>query len=56
MPRPAVTSPPGLLIYKLISFFGSSDSRNNSCAVTKDATLSLMGPTRNMILSFKSLE
>ena len=56
MPKPAVTNPPGVLIYSEISFFGSSDSRNNNWAVTKDATLSFIGPTTNTILSLSNLE
>ena len=28
--KPEVTKPPGLFIYKKISFFGSSDSKNNN--------------------------
>lgn len=33
-------------MYKEISFLGFSDSRNRSCAVTNDATLSLIGPIK----------
>ena len=43
-------------MYRDISFLGSSDSKNNNCAVTKDATLSLTGRTIKTILSFNSLE
>ena len=56
IPSPAVTKPPGLLMYREISFFGSSDSKNNNWAVTSEATLSLIGPTTKTILSFNSLE
>ena len=42
MPKPEVTKPPGLLMYKKISFLGSSASKNNNWAVTKEATLSLI--------------
>ena len=55
IPKPAVTKPPGLLMYKEISFFGSSDSKNNNCAVTNDAIASLSGPTAKTILSFNNL-
>ena len=41
---------------KDISFFGSSDSKNKSCAVTREAIVSLIGPTTNTILSFNNLE
>ena len=37
-------------------FLGSSDSKNNNCAVTNDATASFIGPTTNTILSLSSLE
>ena len=41
---------------KEISFLGSSDSKNNNCAVTNEATESLIGPTTKIILSFNNLE
>ena len=41
---------------KEISLFGFSDSKNNSCAVTNEATASLTGPTKKTILSFNNLE
>ena len=34
---PAVTTPPGELMYIQMSFFGFSDSRNSSCAVISEA-------------------
>ena len=39
-----------------MSFLGLSDSKNNSCADTKLATLSLIGPVKNIIRSLSSLE
>ena len=35
--EPAVTEPPGLLMYSEISLSGFSDSRNNSCATIRFA-------------------
>ena len=37
---PAVTLPPGELMYRWMSAFGSSDCRNNSCATRLLATSS----------------
>ena len=56
IPIPAVTDPPGLLIYNEISFEGSSDSRNNNCAITRLAVASFTSSPRKMILSFSNLE
>src|SRR5579872_7247637 len=56
MARPAVTTPPGELIYNEISLSGFSDSKNKSCATTKLDTVSSMGPTINMRRSFNNLE
>src|SRR4030042_4275293 len=53
---PAVTEPPGVLIYSWISFSGSFEAKNKSWAMTELATLSLMGPAKNIILSFKRRE
>ena len=35
IPNPDEITPPGLLIYIYISFFGSSASKNKSCAIIK---------------------
>ena len=56
MPSPAVTSPPGLLIYNEISFLGSSASKNNNWAVTNEAILSFIWPVKKIILSFNNLD
>src|SRR6185295_8780830 len=48
---PEVTTPPGELMYIETSFFGFSASRNKSCATTKVATPSSIGPVMKMILS-----
>ena len=42
--QPAVTTPPGLLIYRWMSLSGFSDSRNSNWATTRLATLSSMLP------------
>jgi len=44
---PALTLPPGELMYSEMSLSGFSDSRNKSCATTRLAVASLTGPTRN---------
>ena len=54
--KPAVTNPPGELMYIKISLSGACDSKNNNCADTTEATLSFIPPVKNIILSFKSLE
>ena len=40
---------------RLTSFFGLSDSKNNSWADTIEATVSLIGPVKNIIRSLRSL-
>ena len=54
--RPAVTTPPGQLIYMKMFFFGFSDSRNSNCAVTRLAIWSSIGPVVEMIRSRSSRE
>src|SRR3989344_1650534 len=54
--RPAETEPPGEFIYSEISFFGSSDWRNRSWAITVLATASSIGPPRKTTPSFKRRE
>jgi hypothetical protein len=49
--RPAVTTPPGELMYMKMSFFGFSDSRKRSWAVTSEAIWSSIGPVMKMIRS-----
>ena len=39
IPIPSVIEPPGLFIYKNISLSGSSDSKNNNCAIIADCTI-----------------
>ena len=53
---PAVTTPPGLLMYIEISFFGFSASRNRSCATISVDMPSWIGPETKMIRSFRSRE
>ena len=48
---PAVTDPPGELIYKLIGFSGLSASRKRSCATMFAETVSSTWPLRQMIRS-----
>jgi len=43
-------------MYIKISFELFSDSKKRSCAEIKLETWELMGPTKKIILSFKSLE
>ena len=43
-------------MYKNISFSGSSDSKNNSCAITSPADALLTSSPKNIILSFNNLE
>ncbi len=54
--RPAVTTPPGLLMYIEISFFGFSASRKSSCATTSVDMPSWIGPETKMIRSLRSRE
>ena len=51
---PAVTTPPGELIYIDISFLGFSASKNSSCMQTEAAMWSSIGPVTKMMRSFKS--
>ena len=53
---PAVTTPPGELMYMEISFFGFSDSRNSSCMQIEAAMWSSMGPVTKMMRSFSRRE
>ena len=48
---PAVTTPPGELIYMLIGLDGFSLSRNSSCAVISEAMPSSTWPVTNTIRS-----
>ena len=52
----AVTTPPGLLIYMLMSLVGFSASRNRSCAEISVAMPSWTGPDRKMIRSVSRRE
>ena len=52
----AVTTPPGELMYMLISFFGFSDSRNSNCATMREAMLSSTTPVTKMMRSLRSRE
>ena len=54
--RPAVTTPPGELMYMKMSFFGFSDSRKSSWAVISEAIWSSIGPVMNTIRSLSSRE
>jgi hypothetical protein len=54
--RPAVTTPPGELMYIEMSFFGFSASRNRSWAVMSEAIWSSIGPVTKMIRSRSSRE
>src|SRR5262245_20879039 len=56
MANPAVTCPPGELMYSMMSLSGSSDSRNNSCAMMMLATSSFTGVPRNTMRSLSSRE
>ena len=55
IPIPSVIEPPGELIYKLISLSGSSDSKNNNCAITKLEVVGFTSSPKNIILSFNNL-
>ena len=48
---PAVTTPPGELMYIQMSFFGFSDSRNSNCAVMSEAMPSSTPPVTNTMRS-----
>jgi hypothetical protein len=56
MAKSAVMSPPGLLMYRLMSESGFSDSRWISWAQMRLATVSLMGVPRKTIRSRMSRE
>ena len=53
---PAVTTPPGELMYMEISFFGFSDSQYSSCMQIDAAMWSSIGPVTKMMRSFSSRE
>ena len=48
---PALTLPPGELMYRKMSLSGFSLSRNSICATTRLAVWSFTGPTRNTMRS-----
>ena len=54
--RPAVTTPPGELMYMKMSFFGFSDSRKSSWAVISEAIWSSIPPVMKTIRSRSSRE
>lgn len=54
--RPAVTLPPGELIYKFIGFCGFSASRKSSCATTLAEVISSTSPLRQMMRSLSRRE
>jgi hypothetical protein len=56
MASPLVTTPPGVLMYSMMSFSWSSLSRNRSWAMIRLATWSSIGSPRKMIRSFRSRE
>src|SRR6516164_3111753 len=56
MAMPAVTEPPGELMYREMSLSGSSASRNSICAITRFARSSSMNVGRKMIRSLNSRE
>ena len=53
---PAVTTPPGELMYMKMSFFGFSDSRKSNWAVMSEAIWSSTCPVTNTIRSRSSRE
>src|SRR5580765_2226277 len=53
---PAVTEPPGELMYRWMSLSGSSASRNNICAMTRFAISSSIYVGRKMMRSLRSRE
>ena len=53
---PAVTTPPGELMYMKMSFFGFSHSRNSSWAVISEAMWSSTSPVTKTIRSRSSRE
>ncbi len=54
--RPAVTTPPGELMYMKMSFFGFSNSRKSNWAVISEAIWSSIAPVMNTIRSRSSRE
>lgn len=56
MARPAVTEPPGELMYRLIDFSGLSASRNSNWATTDAEVVSSTSPFRQTILSYSASE
>ncbi len=54
--RPAVTTPPGELMYMKMSFFGFSNSRKSNWAVISEAIWSSIAPVMKMIRSRSSRE
>ena len=56
MAKPAVTTPPGELMYMSICFLGFSASRNSSWAQTSAAMPSSIGPLTKTIRSRSSRE
>ena len=56
IPIPSVIEPPGELIYKLMSLSGSSDSKNNNCAIIRLDVVGFTSSPKNIILSFNNLE
>src|SRR5690606_33203670 len=56
MAKPAVTLPPGLLMYRLMWALGSWASKKSSWATTRFATWSVMGPPKKMIRSLSRRE
>jgi len=56
MASPAVTNPPGVLTYTLMSFSGSSASRNRSWAMMRFEIISSIGVPMKRIRSFKRRE
>jgi hypothetical protein len=53
---PAETLPPGELMYRWMSLSGFSLSRNSSCATTRFAIASWIGPTRKITRSLRRRE
>ena len=54
--RPELMTPPGLLMYRLISLSASSRSRKSSWAMITLAIISLMGVPMKTIRSLRSRE
>lgn len=56
MAKPAVTDPPGVLMYSEMGFSGASASRKRSCATMDAETDSSTAPLRQMIRSINRRE